>query len=177
MNPRARIALVAALVAAAAVAVIMVTQSDPTTPQSRSTPLPTLTSNCLKVAKPIATPAWYPDDLPLPAGSFALEEPKATSGLRRVIFATKGTLRDFVVHALSVWKREGWTLGRGESEPGEAEDNFLKGERYGIFRAQSIFCDPNMTWVLIVVNDPSVKTAPTPSFNTRPSLSPSPLTS
>lgn len=178
MNPRSRIALVASVLAIAVIAAVSVLQNEPQQPKA-SQPIdkPTLTENCLKPTKPIALPKWYPSDLPMPNGSFPMEEPSATKGLRRVIFAAKGSLRDFVVHALSVWKQQGWTLGKGESEPGEAEDNFLKGERYGIFRAREIFCDPNMTWVLLVVNNPDDKTAPTPSFNTRPSLSPSPLTS
>lgn len=174
MNPRARIALGAAGVAVLAVVLVAILQNKP---QSSGSPnaQPTLTANCLKGDKKVATPSWYPSDLPMPKGSYAIDVPEAAGGLRRVVFAARGSLREFVGHALGEWKKQGWTLGRGESEPGEAEDNFLKGDRYGIFRAQSVFCDPNRTWVLMVLNDPTVKTAPTPSYNTRTTGSPSPL--
>jgi hypothetical protein len=108
----------------------------------------------------------------MPPGSYPLEELKTERGIRRVVFAAKGDLRDFVIHALREWKNNGWTLGKGESEPGEAEDNFLKGNHYGVFRARSIFCEQDWTWVLLVLAD---RTAPTPSFNTQPTATQSPL--
>ncbi|MGH2829825.1 MAG: hypothetical protein ACRDJM_05025, partial [Actinomycetota bacterium] len=139
-----------------------------------ATAAPTLSGNCLQRGRPIKTPSWYPADLPMPPGSYAIQEPKAERGLRRVVFASKGDLRAFVVHALKEWKARGWSLGKGESEPGEAEDNFLKDDRYGVFRARSVFCEQDWTWVLIVLTS---RTAPTPSFNTQTSASPSPLSS
>lgn len=143
----------------------------PTRPQR-----PPQAGNCLEDPPEIETPAWYPDDLPMPTGSYAIKEHEEEGGLRKVSFSTAGNLQVFVRHALEEWPKHGWTLGVGESEPGEAEDNFLKGERYGVFQARSIMCAPDRTWVLMVVNDPAVKDAPTPGFNTaNPSATPSPL--
>ena len=177
MNSRARFAVIAvALAAGGAIAFAASRGDDAANGSSAPSPPPTLTQNCLQTQPEIAMPSWYPDDLPMPDGSYAIDVPPASGGLRRVVFSATGTLRDFVRHALEEWPKDGWTLGVGESEPGEAEDNFLKGERYGIFRARSIMCDQSRTWVLLVLNDPEVKDAPTPGFNTaNPTVSPSPL--
>lgn len=178
---RARFAAVAVVLAIGGVVAFAATRGDEPSarPNAGRPAVPTvLTENCYKDKPAIALPSWYPQDLPMPNGSYPIEIPEATSGLRRIIFSAKGTLQQFVVHALGVWPTHDWTLGVGESEPGEAEDNFLKGERYGIFRATSAMCDQSRTWVLIVLNDPSVSNAPTPGFNTaNPSVTPSPLKS
>lgn len=177
MNTRARFAAIAfVLLTGGSIAFVASRGERPGSPTAMPTAPQTVSGNCLQRQPKIDSPSWYPDDLPMPDGSYAIDVPPASSGLRRVVFSATGTLRDFVKHALEVWPKQGWSLGVGESEPGEAEDNFLKGERYGIFRARSIMCDQGRTWVLIVVNDPGVKNAPTPGFNTaNPSASPSPL--
>lgn len=178
---RARFASVAVVLALGGIVAFAATRGDE--PSGRPTAgrpaVPTvLTENCYKEKPAIALPSWYPQDLPMPDGSYPFEIPEATSGLRRIIFSAKGTLQQFVTHALGEWPKHDWTLGVGESEPGEAEDNFLKGERYGIFRATAAMCDQSRTWVLIVLNDPSASNAPTPGFNTaNPSVTPSPLRS
>lgn len=167
MNPRARMALLVAGVAAGVVAVFGVIGSRPDARTSlpASAKTPTLPADCLETPPQTPTPDWFPKDLPMPAGSYVNEVPEASAGLRRVVFTVSGTLRDFVRHALGVWPEHGWTLGRGESEPGEAEDQFLKGKnRYGLFKAQSVYCDTSKTWVLIVLSDPTTlgSTAPSP---------------
>lgn len=139
-----------------------------------STAAPTARTGCIARESPGETPSWYPADLTMPPGSYAVREERGERGIRRAVFASKGDLRAFVVHALREWPKRGWTLGKGESEPGEAEDNFLKGNTYGVFRARSIYCEPDWTWVLMVITD---RDAPTPSFNTQQTTSPSPLSS
>lgn len=106
----------------------------------------------------------------MPSGSYAADVPAAQAGLRRIVYVAKGSLRDFITHVFDAWKDHGWTLGRGESEPGEAEDNFLKqGEnRYGVFRAREVYCDREWIQVLLVINDPSLSPSPSP----RPTASP-----
>jgi hypothetical protein len=169
MISRTRVALLAAVLAAGVVVAFAATGSPPGSKPSRPTTLPTsgktptLPPTCLQPLPVVATPSWYPKDLPMPAGSTVGDVPAAQAGLRRVVFTANASLRDFVKHALTVWPANGWRLGRGESEPGEAEDNFLKeGNRYGLFRAQSVFCDQSKTWVLIVMTDPSTA-SPKPS--------------
>lgn len=100
-------------------------------------------------------PSWYPDNLPLPEGSYpaAINIPAGSSSYPRQIFAVRGSLKDFVIHALEIWPKSGWVLGRGEAEAGEAEDNFhLPGSNLaGAFIARTTFCDPMWTWVYIVL--------------------------
>lgn len=176
MNPRARFTVVAIILAiGGAVGFAASRGGDDRNPPAPPDTAPTLSGNCLRTQPEIAQPDWYPDDLPMPDGSYAIDVPESSAGLKRVVFSATGTLSDFVRHALEVWPDHGWSLGVGEAEPGEAEDNFLKGERYGIFRARSIMCDQGRTWVLIVLNDPEVEGVPTPGFNRNPSVSPSPL--
>ncbi|GAC1416711.1 MAG: hypothetical protein NVSMB57_12010 [Actinomycetota bacterium] len=175
MDSRRNLAVVAALLAVVAVVATVVSQKRPAlTPQAVRTS--STQGPCITPKQPVKTPSWYPAELPMPAGSFAMEIPPPQGGLLRVIFAAKGSLRDFVIYALTTWKQQGWTMGRGEAEPGEAEDNFQKNKRYGIFRAQGIFCDQGQTWVLVVLNDPTRTAVPTPSFSRlNPSASVSPL--
>lgn len=120
-------------------------------------------AGCLPVpAKAVPAPAWFPKDLPLPPGSYVIETPPSTGSTQRIIFAARGSLRDFVTFVLGAWKKTGWILGRGEAEPGEAEDQFAKPRegRYGAFRARSIFCDQSRTWVLIVLGKRTVSASP-----------------
>lgn len=174
MASRTRLAAAAAGLTVSAVVAFAVTGSGPSGPSGGPLPgrtalptsskTPTLPAGCLPAPKPMPLPTWYPKDLPMPEGSYVSDVPPAGAGLRRVVFTAKVTLRDFVKHALTVWPRHGWKLGRGESEPGEAEDNFLKTrDRYGLFRAQSVYCDTSLTLVLLVLADPTASPPPTPS--------------
>lgn len=171
-----RFAVVAAVLGVAGAAVALLGGGSDLPPRAATTPpAPPAAGTCLPLPARVATPAWYPKDLPVPAGSYVSEVPEATAGLRRVVFAVRASLRDFVRHALTEWPKHGWTMGRGEAEPGEAEDNFLKAKenRYGVFRARSILCDEGWTWVLVVLNDP-VATRSAPPLPSRESPSPTP---
>ncbi len=158
-------------VAAAAFTLIPKSKSETTPlPRTGATPKDPLPRQCLQLPKKLATPAWFPDDLPMPRGSYAADVPPAQAGLRRIVFASKGSLREFVLHVFDAWKKRGWTLGRGESEPGEAEDNFLKQseKRYGVFRAREVYCEKGWIQVLLVINDPSLSPSPSPSASPSP---------
>jgi hypothetical protein len=127
---------------------------------------------CQKLPGKAATPDWYPSDLALPAGSYpaAIKLPK-TNGYPRAIFAVKATLRDFVIHALSIWPKAGWVLGRGEAEAGEAEDNFYRpgSTIRGAFIARTDFCDAGWTWVYIVMGQAGApRPTPRPGATTTP---------
>jgi hypothetical protein len=109
----------------------------------------------------------------MPPGSYATGlRIGSTTGFRQVIFASKGSLQDFVRFVSAEWPKHGWRLGRGESEPGEAEDQFYKPATkvLGAFRAGVFFCDQKWTWVYIIFGK---QRAPGPF----PSASPSPRTS
>lgn len=126
-------------------------------------------ARCDPLPRKAKTPSWYPDNLPLPAGSYAgsISLPGGSSSFPRAVFAVRGSLQDFVIHALEVWPKSGWVLGRGEAEAGEAEDNFyLPGtDTRGAFIARTTFCDPTWTWVYIVIGTGRAP-RPTPSPTT-----------
>lgn len=108
-------------------------------------PLPV---QCVEPLPPaIGEPKFFPKDLPIPEGSYAsLLIPGGTAD--RVVYTVKAPLRDFVTFIIDAWPKASWELGRGESEPGEAESSMRKGKRIGVFRARSVYCDQAWTEVL-----------------------------
>lgn len=119
---------------------------------------------CTPVPAQIEQPDWFPADLPLPKDSFpvadtatgssALEaDSDAESGsvatIHREFVAVKGTVDDFVGFTKTSWVAAGYSLGRGESEPGEAEGGFRKGDFGGSYRIRDVYCDATMTELLI----------------------------
>ena len=123
------------------------------------------TSACKPVPARAEQPDWFPADLPLPAGSFPVEDTESSSPpesesesesdtgsdaeTHRGFFAVKGTIDDFVAFVKTDWPAQGWALGRGEAEPGEAEGGFRKGDFGGAYRIRDVYCDATMTELLI----------------------------
>ena len=68
--------------------------------------------------------------------------------------------------ALREWPKHGWVLGRGEAEPGEAEDSFFRGQNVGAFRARTAYCDNGWTQLFLVYGQrtppPTTTAAPAP---------------
>jgi len=154
-------------------------------PKTSARPTPTTTARlstvapygCLPLPKTTSYPSWYPKDLPLPTGSYParVSLPKV-KGFPRGVFVVKGTLREFIVHALGVWPKKGWQLGLGESEAGEAEDVFFRlgTQIRGAFVARSSYCDTRYTWLYIVMGSGQAP-RPTPTSTATPTSSPTPL--
>jgi len=74
-------------------------------------------------------------------------------------------MTDFVRFALAQYPGAGWKLGRGDAEPGEAEDNFVKGQRGGAWRIRSSYCDTTKSELFITVVD-NLATTPLPQPTT-----------
>ena len=125
---------------------------------------------------PAAAPFdWLPPDLPLPVGSHPVQESDVAPGTvtgpyHRGIVAVRGSIIDFVRFALGEWPKAGWALGRGESEPGEAEDGFSKGDVVGAFRIRAAYCDSKWSQLLLVVG--TRQPPPTAPPSTSPTTSP-----
>jgi len=107
-------------------------------------------------------PDWFPADLPLPPGSFPTADTESASGAsdsdadaasgdetNRGFFVVKGTIDDFTTFVKEQWPAQGYALGKGEAEPGEAEGGFRKGDFGGAFRIRDVYCDATMTELLI----------------------------
>jgi hypothetical protein len=120
------------------------------------------TAACRPVPPQAEQPDWFPVDLPLPPGSFPIEDTESSSSApdsdadsgsveqtHRGFVAVKGTIDDFVAFVKTNWPAQGWALGRGEAEPGEAEGGFRKGDFGGAYRIRDVYCDATTTELLI----------------------------
>lgn len=114
---------------------------------SASPPAP---AACLPL--PAAGPplAWLPSSLTLPSGSYPVSDVTSSPGQRAGYVAVHAPLDGFIRTALGQWPANGWGLGRGDSEPGEAEDSFSGAPGAGAFRARAVYCDAGWTQVLFV---------------------------
>ncbi len=110
----------------------------------------------------IPTPSWFPEDLPLPEGTYASQDLGGSGGFQRAMFVVKTDLADLARFVLTRWPDAGWTIGRGESEAHEIEDDFSKVPAAGQFKAQSIACDPGYV-LMVIVYSPNALASPTPS--------------
>ncbi|MCA1830665.1 MAG: hypothetical protein LC663_04030 [Actinobacteria bacterium] len=176
-DPRIRAIIIGVALLAVVVGVVL-TGSGHKKPAAAPTPTqtPSVAPTCIETPARAPMPAWYPEDLPLPAGTFAttLTRGAPVPGYRQLVLIVPTPLQRFIQFALSEWRKDGWTLGVGDSEPGEAEDTFAKKgtARYGAFRANSYLCDKSSTMLYIIVGH-SPAPSPTPtSTNTRPLRSP-----
>jgi hypothetical protein len=78
----------------------------------------------------IAIPKWFPDDLSLPDGAYALDIalPKV-SNYNRVALAVPSSLRDFAKHIATRWPKQGWSFTRAEIEFIDAEAQVTNADR------------------------------------------------
>lgn len=77
-----------------------------------------------------AIPRWFPKDLSLPAGTYALDIPlPKVSTYNRVALAVPASLRDFVKHIATRWPEQGWTFTHAEVEFVDAEAQVSKSNR------------------------------------------------
>lgn len=120
------------------------------------------TAACKPVPPQGAPLEWLPADLPLPDGSFPIpdtdagaspaqpeSDTDAPDATHRGFIAVKGTVDDFKTFVKTTWAASGWTLGKGDAEPGEAEGGYRKGDFGGAYRVRDVYCDPTMSELLI----------------------------
>ena len=56
---------------------------------------------------------------------------------------------------LKEWPDAGWTLGRGDAEEGEAEEQFSRPPEVGAFKAVAVYCSPGYSRMLVVFAEQS----------------------
>jgi hypothetical protein len=146
-----------------------------------STPSPAAPSlPACKLPKKLPDPSWVPKDLPLPDGIYQSQRLPEEAGYHRGLFVIPVSTVQFARFVLSAWPKAGWQLGRGDAEPGEVEDQFLKSPAFGAFKAQDMACSPaHSIMLLIYVPDrsklPGVSTqggSPLPGQTPTPSSTP-----
>jgi hypothetical protein len=181
VNPR--LLVVALLLIAGGGTALVLTSGDPPPSDISASPTPAAPS-CLEPpaprAKPAKLPDWIPEDLPLPKGTYVIDRLPTVQKLRRAVFFVPSSLDGLVRRVLEDWPKEGWVLGRGEREPGEAEDTFFRAKKFGQFRALEVYCDLDTVQMLLVFGTipktPAATYSPIPP-NPHPSITPSPLSS
>ena len=124
---------------------------DASSPASRS-------SACRPVPPQGAALDWLPADLPLPAGSYPIQDVDAaaappsvpSSGTHRGLLAVHSSVTDFSAFIQTEWTSKGWSLGKGDAERGEAEGGYRRGNFGGAYRVRDVYCDPTFTELLLV---------------------------
>ncbi len=118
-----------------------------------------------KYPERIATPEWLPKDLPFPVGVYTYEDLSDSAGYHRALMVIPSDLTTWTKFVLEEWPKAGYVLGRGDAEPGEVEDQFLKAPTVGAFKAVSVYCSPGFSRMLLVFAEqsPGLPVLPSPS--------------
>lgn len=103
-------------------------------PTASLAPSPTVVA-CAVVSKgPFRWPAPVPADLPQPPAATYAGAETTPQGLTIVRFTTATSLRDSVLFVVREVQKAGFTLGRGDAEPSEADAPFGRGDVRGIYK-------------------------------------------
>ena len=113
-------------------------------------PSPTVALPKCRKPKKVRYPNWVPDDLPLPAGTYAYKNLPPLGGYERALFYLDMTTQRFTQYVLKKWPEAGFTLGRGDAEPGEVEDDFHKPPAVGAFKANDVICSPGYAIMYLI---------------------------
>ena len=124
--------------------------------------------------KAYSWPAGIPTELPKLPGATIESNKKTSDGLQIVQFSTATSLRDGVIFIVRKVPPAGFTLGRGDAEPSEADAPFTRGELQGTFRGAAIgVCTTK--WILAVLPRRQGPGTPLLPVHTGPSPSPLPF--
>jgi hypothetical protein len=138
-------------------------------------PQPTASPCTLPRTKPFAWPTEVPKDLPQPPSAVFASTQRTPEGLTIVRFSTSQSLQQAVVFVITEVQKAGFTLGRGDAEPAEADAPFGRGDLRGVYKilAQA---PCRSEWLVAVTRTKTMSTSPllpTPSHG--PSSSPLPF--
>lgn len=128
-------------------------------------------TSCPAVRKPrFDWPAGYPQDLPQPPGATFGQVTKTSTGLVVTRFSTATDLRTSVLFVVQALPKAGFTLGRGDAEPAEADAPFVREDLRGVMKMQVVSpCSTN--WLVAVTKAASTSNSPllpTPSHSGSP---------
>lgn len=147
----------------------------PTAQQPTLQPVPTL-SPCPKVrTKPFAWPNEVPADLPQPPSATFQGTNRTPEGLTIVRFSTAQSLQEAVLFVVREVQKAGFTLGRGDAEPAEADAPFGRGDLRGVYKMLAN-ADCRTDWLVAVTRVRPGGTSPLlPSASRGPSSKPLPF--
>jgi hypothetical protein len=103
-------------------------------------------------------PAPLPADLPKPPSGTRARVVQANQALTVVATQTNISLREAVIFVLREFPKTGFTLGRGDAEPGQADAPFVRNGVFGQVRINVI--DGCSTQWLVAVGAPRQGTSP-----------------
>jgi hypothetical protein len=146
----------------------------PSAPLQSASPAPSPNLSGLapcKLPDRIPFPRWVPKDLPLPPGTYASKDLGQDNGYFKGLFVLNGNTTTLARFVLKEWPAVGYQLGRGDSEPGEVEDQFIKPPAVGAFKAQDQVCNPGFTLMLMIFT-PDRSSLPVPGTSPQSPLGP-----
>jgi hypothetical protein len=125
--------------------------------------------------KPFAWPAEVPKDLPQPPQATFDTTTRTPEGLTIVRFSTANSLQQAVLFVVREVQKAGFTLGRGDAEPAEADAPFGRGDLRGVYKM--LANQPCRTdWLVAVTRTRPTGTSPLlPTPSRGPSSSPLPF--
>ena len=104
------------------------------TAQPSQTPLPTVAPCPVVTTAAFRWPAAVPQDLPQPPSAVLGKVSTTPQGLTIVRFTTSTSLQQGVLFVVQQIQAAGYTLGRGDAEPAEADAPFGKGDLRGVYK-------------------------------------------
>jgi hypothetical protein len=150
--------------------------ASPTAQPTGSQQLAPTASPCpQKGGKGFRWPSEVPADLPQPPGATFVDVTHTAEGLTVVKFSTATSLQQSVLFVVREVQKAGFTLGRGDAEPAEADAPFGRGDLRGIYKMllrEACTTD----WLVAVTRVAPVGTSPLlPTASPGPSSHPLPF--
>jgi hypothetical protein len=138
------------------------------------TPVATTAAACPGGTGGFPWPADVPSELPQPPGA-TFDKVVRQSGLTSVRFSSKTSLRESLLLVLRELPKTGYTMGRGDAEPAEADVPFGRGDLIGIYKM--LVRGPCATdWLVAVGHRTALGGSPIlPTSSPGPSSSPLPF--
>lgn len=96
------------------------------------------------------TPAWFPEDVPMPKGTYFYKPLSPKRGLNRGLFVLRVDADGFRTFIDKRWRRAGISTLRPDREPGEVEDIFRTRSGTGVFKANDVICETPYTRLLLI---------------------------
>jgi hypothetical protein len=139
-------------------------------------PTPAAGSSCPVVSKArFPWPSEVPPDLPQPPAATYGGTQTTPQGLTIVRFSTTTSLQQSVLFVVREVQKAGFTLGRGDAEPAEADAPFGRGELRGIYK-MLVRGECQTDWLVAVTRTrPGAGSPVLPTASRGPSSSPLPF--
>ncbi len=152
------------------------TTAAPTPEPTLSQPPEATVAPCPVVNKPRFTwPVEVPKDLPQPPSATLGETTRTKDGLTVVRFTTANSMQEGVLFVLREVQKAGFTLGRGDAEPAEADAPFGRGDLRGIYKMLSRSACATDWLVAVTRTRPGGGSPVLPTASRGPSSSPLPF--